>query len=303
MWKVSAKRLAVGFFLLVAHSVGVSQEPADSPPSDSDKIAALVQSYVAAFNDGDVEKLSKHWVDDGIYVSLATGEEVVGREAIAAQFQQIFSQEMRPKLNVATESIDFVSPNVALEKGTATVTYGDDPPMVTRYRTVLVEHDGTWLIDRVSEDTPEESAGNESFLQPLEPLMGTWSHQNDDVHIQLECDWTKNRNFISRKFKVTNKQDGEVELSGLQIVGWDAAQEQIRSWLFDSDGTVVEGTWSPKEDHWVVLSKATFHDGGRASYTTLLRPLEDGNLSWEKINQMVDGELLPNQDEVIFERN
>ncbi len=139
-------------------------------------------------------------------------------------------------------------------------------------------------------------------LQALEPLIGEWSHEGEGFSVEIACQWTKNQNYISRTYKIRDREQDQVESSGLQIIGWDPAAKQIRSWLFDSDGGFVQGTWNERDGEWVVSCVATLADGERGSYTTILRPLDDGNLSWKKINQVVDRELLPNFDEIIFVR-
>jgi hypothetical protein len=116
----------------------------------------------------------------------------------------------------------------------------------------------------------------------------------------MTCDWTANRNFISRRFKATG--EAGVLTSGLQIIGWDAKDKTIRSWLFDSDGGVVTGTWLPRDEAWHVQSVATLADGSSASFTSVFTPLEDGNYLWSRINQVVDGQLLPNVEEVLVRR-
>ena len=59
-----------------------------------------------------------------------------------------------------------------------------------------------------------------------------WIDAGDGFTISTSCNWTAKQNFISRTYTV----DGEEGFlsSGLQIIGWDAKQRAIRSWLFDS---------------------------------------------------------------------
>ena len=263
-------------------------------------IQAAVQAYVAAFNARDAEKLAALWSPDAVYTSRTTGEQVVGRDAIAQEFQQILGAQDAPKLAVSTETIEFVSPNVALETGSAAVTYAPEDVVDTRYSVVYVRRDGEWLIDRVTEDETTGDDSNRDQLRSLAWLVGEWIDEIDGVTVELDCQWTSNQNYISRKYTVTH--DGEVESSGLQIIGWDAANEQIRSWLFDSAGGFVAGTWTQQGDKWIVQSVATLADGAEGSSTSIFRPLEDGNYAWKKVHRVVDGELLPNIDETVVRR-
>ncbi len=272
----------------------------DATTDDTAAIQAAIQSYVEAFNNRDVEQLIVLWSPEGVYHSRRGGEALVGHDALRESFIANFSQESVPILAVNTASIEFVSPNVAVERGTATVKHSEDDFFETEYSVIYVKQDGTWLIDRVREDEIAEPPSNYSHLRDLEWMIGEWVDEADSGVIELECQWTKNQNHISRRFKVTSGD--AVELSGLEIIGWDPRQKQIRSWLFDSDGGFVEATWSKREDHWTVQAVATLADGGAGSYTGILRPIDENSFSFQKVNQVIDSQLLPNMDEVIIRR-
>jgi len=157
------------------------------------------------------------------------------------------------------------------------------------------------LVDRVSEEEePAPASTNYERLAPLAWLVGRWVHEGDGLSVEVTIDWTKNENFLSRTYTVTD--DGETASSGLQVIGWDPQQERIVSWLFDSDGGVVTGVWSVRDDRWVVQSTAKLADGGIGSYTSVLRPIGEDGFGWQKVNQVLDGELLPNVDEILFQR-
>ncbi len=281
---------------------GFAQEEVD-PQRDEDltAIKAAIQSYAKAFNARDAQKLADHWAPEGVYISRTSGDQVTGRAAMFKEFAAMFAQQSVPQLDVATESIEFISPNVALERGAVTVKHADDSVSLSNYRVVYVKQAGEWLIDRVTEEETEVQASNYEKLKELEWIIGVWVDDSEGLSIKIECDWTKNQNFISRRYSVS--QDGEIESSGLQIIGWDPNANQIRSWLFDSGGGFVDGSWSRSDDQWIIQSVATLPGGGSGSYTSIFRPLEEGRYAWRKINRVVDGEILPNVDQVIVTRN
>ncbi len=73
-----------------------------------------------AFNKHDAKALADAWSPEAVYLNRATGDEVVGRAAIAEQFAAVFKDQPEVKLDTqACESIQFVSPNVAVEQGIA----------------------------------------------------------------------------------------------------------------------------------------------------------------------------------------
>ena len=299
-------RLFQAFAVFLIWAVGMNAAAQDATTDskaegndDSAKIKLAVQSYVTAYNARNVEKLVGHWSPDGVYTSRTSGDQVVGRDAMTKEFTTIFQGDNAPKLAVTTDSIEFISPNVAVERGAATITYAEDDVVQTNYSVVYVKRDGAWLIDRVTEDEIVVQVSNYEHLKKLEWLIGVWNDEGDGT-IELDCGWTRGQNFINRTYKVFS--DDQVESSGMQIIGWDPVNNQIRSWLFDSDGGFVSGTWTQRDDKWIVQSIATLADGGQGSYTSILRPMDDGSYAWKKINQVVDGELLPNLDEIIFQR-
>lgn len=198
------------------------------------------------------------------------------------------------------QSIEFVSPHVALGRGRAVVTGGEDDPTETQFSTVYVKQNGRWLIDRVTEEDIVIESGHLDQLQKLDWMIGQWVDAGKGFKIEMTCDWTTRQNYISRKFSVSDAD--KLDLSGLQIIGWDPKQKTIRSWLFDSNGSFITGVWTEREDHWVVQSVATFPGGSSGSFTSILKPLDDGNYTWQKINQVVDGKLLPNVDEIVVQR-
>ncbi len=275
---------------------------AEAPSAISQAIAevkAAVESYVAAFNAGEVEKLVSLWSPDGVYISRSSGERISGREAMTKEFTAILSAEDPPKLTVATETIELISPSVALERGTAVLSRAQQTEE-TNYTAVYIQRDGKWLIDRVTEKEIIAPQSNYSHLSELDWLVGSWIDDHEGVRIEIDCRWTENGNFIARTYSVATA-DG-VESSGLQIIGWDAQNKQIRSWLFDSNGGLINGTWNRNDDGWVVQSLATLADGTTGSFTSVFQPTDDGNYTWKKINRVRDGKLLPNLDEVLVVR-
>ncbi len=122
----------------------------------------------------------------------------------------------------------------------------------------------------------------------------------DDAEVEMDCNWTKNRNFLTRAFKITI--DGEINFSGMQIVGWDPAEKTIRSWTFDSNGTFAEATWQQKGGQWFLRNRGTLADGRPASMINVMKQVDANSFTWQTIERTAGGELLPNIDEVSVAR-
>ena len=264
-------------------------------------ITKIVQSYADSFNAQDAEKVAAHWTENGVYVSQPSGEEVAGRTALKSQMIELFKEDEKRKLDLQVDSLELISPNVVLQRGTSVVTTGDGKKIESTYRSIFVLQNGKWLIDRVTEDEAEESIPSHyEKLKPLEWLVGEWVDESEDHRVEFKTNFTTNRNFITRAYTVYT--DGEVSTSGLEMIGWDSKKNQIRSWLFDSQGGFIERDWTEKGDRWLVQSVATLPGGKSGSYTAVFRPLKDGTYGWRKVNQQFDGQLLPNLAEVIISR-
>jgi hypothetical protein len=169
------------------------------------------------------------------------------------------------------------------------------------YSAVHVKRDGQWLLDRVSEsDAPVPPPSNYEHLKELEWMVGSWVDRDENATIQTDCEWAKNKNFMTRSFAVVIGD--QVDMAGMQIIGWDPAAKQIRSWVFDSDGGFGEGKWTHTGDKWFIQAAGTLADGRQTSATNVMRYIDDDSLTWQSINREVDGELLPNVDEVLIVR-
>jgi hypothetical protein len=123
-------------------------------------------------------------------------------------------------------------------------------------------------------------------------MVGTWVDQDGAGAVETTCGWTKNRNFLTRSFKVM-VQD-RIELEGTQVIGWDPELERIRSWIFDSDGGFGEGVWSRDGDRWTVNGFQMLHDGSRSSSINVITYVDENTFTWASTGREVGGELLPN---------
>ena len=79
------------------------------------------EAYVAAYNRHDAKAIAAMWSPEAVYMDPDTGEAAVGREAIEKVFAGTLAELKDAKLEIDVKSIKFVSPNVAIETGTARV--------------------------------------------------------------------------------------------------------------------------------------------------------------------------------------
>src|SRR5688572_18311362 len=269
-------------FILIAVLGSAAGAFADQA-EDEAAIRKAVESYVAAFNQGDAKALAAMWSPEAVYTNPISGEQVVGREAIEGQFAGIFADAQGAKLEAMTDSVQFISPGVAVEHGTAKVLVADQAPEESQYTAVYVKRDGQWLLDRVTEEDVLAAPSQYEQLKDLQWLIGTWVDQDDVSRIETTYAWTKNQNFITCFFTVA-VQD-RIDMAGLQVIGWDPLAKQIRSWVFDSDGGFGEGLWTKKDDRWHVQNAGTLPDGSRSSSLNIITRIDENTYTWQSINR------------------
>jgi uncharacterized protein (TIGR02246 family) len=287
--------------LVAALLLNVPVNAADPPSPEESAIRANADKYVEAFNAGDASALAALWSPDAVYVDSDTGEQVEGREAIAQRFAHQFAAgEPRPTLSVAVLSVRLITSEVAMEDGIVTLAMPDGAKQSLSYSAISVRKAGQWLLDSVRETTLPPPPTAFDMLQPLAFLVGQWADQDEESVIHSTYRWSGNGAFLTQTFNV--QVGASVELRGTQIIGWDAERQQIRSWLFDSDGGFGEGVWNWNDGRWSVHQSFTLPDGRRGSAINVLRPLDPDTFGWKSTARQVGDELLPNEDEVIVSR-
>ncbi len=295
--KLSASFVFVVVLLLTTNVF--SSDPEKQPISDADTdltaLRAAGKSFIAAFNQRDANAIAAMFDEDGDYLD-ETGTLYSGREAIKEEFDRYFRTSYGRKIQVHVNSIRFLQPGVALIDGTSEV----DPappgkPVMGRFSAIRVKKEGKWLLTAVRESA-EIVSSNYDHLKSLEWMIGEWVDQDESSRIYTSAKWSKNKNFIIRKFNVD--LEGRIVLSGTQRVGWDPIRKQIKSWTFDSDGGVAEGYWSKQGKRWIVKKISVLQDGRRASATNIYTLLDKDSFLWESHNRLVGSEEEPNIDQV-----
>ena len=269
---------------------------ANRQAADEAAIRKTVESYVAAFNQGDAKALAAMWSPEAVYTNPLSGQQVVGRAEIEKQFAAIFADAKGAKLEAKTDSVQFISPSVAVEHGTAKVIRPDQAPEESEYTAVYVKRDAQWLLDRVTEEDVVVVTSHYEQLKELEWMIGRWVDQDEDDTVVTECNWTRNNNFLARSFTIQIRD--RLDMAGMQIIGWDPSTKQIRSWVFDSDGGFGQGTWTKKDKRWYIQQSGVLPDGRKSSSVNIVTYVDDKTCTLQSVNRMVEGELLPNVDEV-----
>ena len=95
---------------------------------DEAAIRKTDDAYAEAYNKRDAKALAALWSPEAVYIDPETGDEAVGRDEIEKEFADTFAALKDAKLEIEVASINFFSPNVAIENGTARIIRPDAEP-------------------------------------------------------------------------------------------------------------------------------------------------------------------------------
>jgi uncharacterized protein (TIGR02246 family) len=305
---------ALGLGLVMAQDQKASRTSSDTPAAnpappqagaaddqEHAAIRAVANAFLDAYGAKDAAAIGALFTENAEIVD-DDGEVTQGRAAIVERFARIFTANESGKLDIDVESIHLLSPAVAVEEGTATVS-GDagEKPETSRYSVIYVKQDGRWLQARIQDQTPSEETARD-HLKDLEWMVGEWVNESDDELVSTTCSWSDNGSFLIRQFDV--KIEGQVALSGTQRIGWDPLRKQFRTWVFDDEGGFAEGFVAHDEDdnQWVVKSTGVNSDGQPVTATTVFRPLDPDRIGWQTLERTVAGVALPGFDQYILVR-
>jgi uncharacterized protein (TIGR02246 family) len=266
------------------------QENTDTNDVETE-IRKVSKAFEDAFDAADASAVAELFTPDGEFIDV---QRLVyqGRDAVKAEFAATFEAVPDSAISTNIDSIRLVSPNVAIEDGRVTLATEAGPVSVSRYTAVYAKVDGAWKIASLR-DIESETFSPGDRLTPLDFLIGDWVSESADGVVEFEYYWSEDGNFILNDFSVT--VDGNAELKGSQRIGWDPQVKQIRSWLFDSEGSHVEGNWSELDDRWVIKTSGFNADGTSGSSTNYFIPEANGQLVWLSKDRVVAGEP---QDEI-----
>ena len=276
-------------FLVLASCV-MSIALADNRLSnDEAAIRQTLDSYVEAFNNNDSVALSNLWSEDAEYED-ETGEIYRGRKEIQEAFKQFFSENKGIRLKISVEKINMVSSGLAVVAGKSSVSVPGEEADDSEFVSQFIKKDNQWQIAKVGEglDSP-----NYQRLKDLEWLIGEWTDEKNAGQMQTIAQWTANKNFITVSFAI---QTNEIDVEGTQIIGWDPVNKTIKSWIFDSLGSVAEGVWSKQGSRWQVKVSRIFNDGAKGSETDTYEPDNKNTFVWSATARVDNGQQLPDID-------
>lgn len=247
----------------------------------ADDLQATIEKSAAKFSEAfskqDAAAIAGLFTPEAEYID-ADGDIFHGRRAIAAEYAARFTVGRPGKLEIELLSLRPVAEGVVTEDGVARFTPEEGTATsFSRYTATHVRQpDGTWLMASVRELEPSRMTAHDHLLS-LSWLVGRWREEDEGLVITTEWKWTPDENFLMSEFTV--QQGRVVVMQGTHRVGWDAEQQQFRSWIFSAAGGFGEGSWRQNEDgSWSVqltridaegtrqMSRLTFASHGHESF-------------------------------------
>lgn len=277
------------FALLLAASAAAPAHAAPNAPLDP-SIAAMVGTFEKAFNAHNAPAMSALWTPDAVYTATVANVQVNGRNDIGAAYAKLFKQQPTSSLKLTiTESK--INGGKASLLGMAEVTQKGQLPTRSLFRGALEKVGASWLFSSVEES--ELPADSPTGMSQLGWLAGTWTQALPSGDVKNTYHWVDGGAFLIRNYSREAKQGPAVD--GTQIFGWDAEQQCIRTWLFDSNGSFGEGYWQRQSpDKWLNKMALKLPDGRRGSVTQIMTRKGDNEIILQSVDREIDGQFQPN---------
>lgn len=280
------------------HLGAVQTAPAADPvgattgnAADEKPIRATADAFVKAFNAADAKAIGALWATDAEYTD-ESGKALHGRADIEKEYAELFKAQRGLTMEVSTDSIRFLGPDIAIEKGVAKVkSAAEKSDSAARYTVVHAKRDGKWVMV-IGRDAPYVATTNEDYLKDLGWLIGEWRLDAKDQTLRIKFEWMAQRNFIKNTYITT--KDGKESMTGAQIIGWNPKLGQIVSWHFDAQGGFGDDVWTKDGSKWVIEATGIFRNGSESSAVNVLTPIDTNSFTWQSLKRSLDGVVLPN---------
>jgi uncharacterized protein (TIGR02246 family) len=282
---------------LLALGVMVGLAKAQDNAAAQKEIRQTLEEYSSGFNRGQASTTRPAFTQDAVYVT-DDGTRVEGRDAIVQRLRDYLTSHPGDRLRLTADTISLVTPEVAQVDGSAEIRGPGGPPDVSPYTALLVKREGHWQIKSMRDlslvDEDEEATAADR-LQELDWMVGTWSQDSEGSNVRAACRYDLDKNFLVWDYTV--RASGKDVMTVHQRIGWDPQKGEFRSWIFDSVGGFAEGEWDPGDNGaWVIHQAGVLPDGGRASATCTITPVERSSFRWRMSDRRVDGQRLADVD-------
>ena len=249
-----------------------------------------------------ISTMPRHWPITGRptpSISIAApAKRSSGETAIAEQFAALFKEQPELKLEVdCRRRFSSFRPTWPSSMAQPRLLAPNAEPEEIEYSAVDVKRDGKWLLDRVTDKSKEVIPTHYEQLKALEWMVGNWTDEADNAEVELDCNWTKNKNFLTRAFKISI--DGQIDIS--RDAGHRLGSGREGDSLLD---VRLQRHVSPRRPGSTAATAgssaiaASLPDGRTATMINVMKQVDENSFTWQTIERTAGGELLPNIDEI-----
>jgi uncharacterized protein (TIGR02246 family) len=264
-------------------------KPVIDHSADEAAIHANIAAFTKAYNAHDPKAIAALFIPNGQIVD-EEGKVSEGRDEIEQVFKDLFTDNPQKRIEVNVESLRFIGPNVAVEKGSTKELVPGEPPENDRYAVLHVKRDGKWLM-ALAEDSDGDAPTAHEQLQPIAWLVGDWIDDDGSSVVKSTCRWSEDGNFLLQEFDL--QLNGQNAMRVSQRIGWDPVLKRIRSWVFDSEGGFGESLWARDGDTWLIKATGVRPDGKTGTSTNVLVPAGKDAYVWRSRDRIVGDEVSP----------
>jgi uncharacterized protein (TIGR02246 family) len=248
--------------------------------ADQTAVRARTQEFLKALTRADPKEVAAFWTRTGEYAR----EELTirGRDNIEKAYAERLKKKPPGTVAVEGDSVRFLSDAAAVQEGVFVVKR-PNPAESTRssFSALFVRSGGQWYFGLLRE-TPEGPS-----LEELAWLVGTWTFASDGAQTRMVVAWADGKKHLV--CRTTSEQDGEAT-TATQILAVHPATGALRSWTFESDGSLGEAVWSRVDKGWTAKVTSYNADGDKVTATTVLTPVDENTFTFRSTDRTVEGE-------------
>jgi len=275
-------------FILILALTACSKESVEEHEINQ-RLALMVQGEEKQ----DADLIGSLFAPDATLINLSASDTREGSEDILAYYKENFDEREDATVTLASSAITVKEPQTAVAVGKMDLTFSTGEKESIAFKALFQKGaDNVWLVKRWTEATLSTAPSFYEQLKGLDWLVGSWTNGDDDSTFTSKNQWDKYKNFLTQSFSLDIL--GQKELFGRQIIGWDANEEKIRSWIFDSEGGFGACSWYQEGDSWYVPVRYTMPDGSLASSTQIYKKIDDATYQFSTTNREINGQILPN---------
>ena len=272
---------------VASETAAAAPKAAEERLADRAEVQKTIDSFAAAFGQGDAKAVAALWTPEGEYIS-DDGTTIRGRAALEKDYAEFFAKNPNNALEVEVDTIRFPSRDTAVVEGHFKLRMGKKKELVvSRCSFLYAREEGKWLI-AIAREWP----GDGLEIRDLEWLIGTWEAKRGNTVVTTKYEWTTNKTFIHCRFSIT--QDGKTT-SGMQMIGKMPSTGELHSWTFEDEGGIGDTDITRDSKKWMFAARGSTADGRVITATNLMTPIDADTFTWQSVERTLDGETLADQ--------